>query len=189
VEAALELADREGLEALTTRALARKLEVSHAAPARHFPNRGSLLAEVAAEAFERFARALANAAKPLRAEAAFAAMGRAYVSFALDHPGLLRLMFSPELKALTEPSERLESASTHAYAVLQSGARQALGDAAPEADVAAAAFLGWSVAQGAATLWLDGPLPSFGPKQGAKARFLAQVDQAISAAVRALKTP
>ena len=187
VEAALEVADREGFEALTSRALARKLGVSHAAPARHFPNRGSLLAEVAAEAFERFAAALAQAAKGHTAEAAFAAMGRAYVRFAVDHPGLLRLMFNPELETLAEPSERLQSASDHAYAVLQSGARQALGDAASEADVAAAAFYGWSLAHGAASLWIDGPLRKYGPPQGAKARFLAQADQAIGASVHALK--
>src|SRR5258706_14323437 len=123
VDSALELVDDEGLEALTTRALARKLEVSHAAPARHFPNRGSLLAEVAAEAFERFAQALARAAKPLPPGPAFSAMGRAYVRFALDHPGLLRLMFSPELKALTEPIPLFASASSQAYALLQSAAR------------------------------------------------------------------
>jgi hypothetical protein len=96
-------------------------------------------------------------------------------------------MFNPELESLAEPSERLESASSGAYAVLQSGARQALGDAASEADVAAAAFLGWSVAHGAACLWVDGPLRKYDPKQGAKARFLAQADQAIGATVQALK--
>ncbi len=193
VDSALELVDDEGLEALTTRALARKLEVSHAAPARHFPNRGSLLAEVAAEAFERFAQALARAAKPLPPGPAFSAMGRAYVRFALDHPGLLRLMFSPELKALTEPSPHLAAASSQAYAVLQSGARGALGEAATDDDVGAAAFLGWSVAHGAAMLWLDGPLREKGPskesRQSAKARFLAQADQAIEAAARALCKP
>ena len=186
VDSALELVDQEGLEALSTRELSRRLDVSHAAPARHFPNRGALLAEVAAEAFERFAQALARAAKPLPPGPAFSAMGRAYVRFALEHPGLLRLMFSPELRASTEPSEHLDAASSQAYAVLQAGARGALGAAAAEEDVGAAAFLGWSVAHGAAMLWLDGPLKDHGPKQGAKARFLAQADRAIEAAARAL---
>jgi AcrR family transcriptional regulator len=167
--------------------LARKLGVSHAAPARHFPSRGALLAEVAAEAFERFAHALARAAKPLPSETSFAAMGRAYVRFALEHPGLLRLMFSPEIKGLTEPNARLETAATHAYQVLQSGARSALGDDASEDDVGAAAFLGWSVAHGAAALWLDGPVQDMGPKAGVKARFLAQADRAIETAVRSLR--
>ena len=189
IEAALELADSEGLEALTTRALARKLDVSHAAPARHFPNRSALLAEVAAEAFERFSHALSRAGKGLLNEETFAAMGRAYVRFALDHPALLRLMFSPELQALTAPSERLAATSAHAYEVLQAGARGALGSGASEEAVSEAAFFGWSVAHGAASLWLDGPFKSFGPKQGAKTRFLAQADRAIDVAARALATP
>jgi AcrR family transcriptional regulator len=189
IDAALDLADSEGLEALTTRALARKLNVSHAAPARHFPNRSALLAEVAAEAFERFSHALSRAGKGLPSEEVFSAMGRAYVRFALDHPALLRLMFSPELQALTEPSERLAATSAHAYQVLQTGARSALGSGASEEEVGEAAFLGWSVAHGAASLWLDGPVKGFGPKQGAKARFLAQADRAIDVAARALAMP
>jgi AcrR family transcriptional regulator len=182
IDAALELAESEGLEAVTTRALARKLDVSHAAPARHFPNRGALLAEVAAEAFERFSHALSRAGKGLPSRETFAAMGRAYVRFALDHPALIRLMFSPELQALTEPSERLAATSTQAYEVLQTGARSALGAGASEDEVSDAAFFGWSVAHGAAALWLDGPLKGFGPKQGARARFLAQADRAIDVA-------
>jgi AcrR family transcriptional regulator len=186
IDAALELADREGLEALTTRALARTLDVSHAAPARHFPNRGALLAEVAAEAFERFSQALSRASKGLVGEETFAAMGRAYVRFALEHPALVRLMFSPELQALAEPSERLAATSTQAYEVLQAGARSALGAGASEQQVSDAAFFGWSVAHGAAALWLDGPVKHFGPKQGAKTRFLAQADHAVDVAARAL---
>jgi AcrR family transcriptional regulator len=186
LECALELADGLGPEAVTTRALARKLGVSHAAPARHFPNRAALLAEVAAAAFERFAVALAQATKSLPSEAAFVGMGRAYVRFALKHPGLLRLMFSPELKRLTEPSEQLDAAAAHAFEVLQSGARAALGNEATEQDVGDAAFFGWSVVHGAATLWLEGPLQDMGPKQTAKARFLAQSDRAVELAARAL---
>ena len=58
---------------------------------------------------------------------------------------------------------------------------------ASEDEVSEAAFFGWSVAHGAAALWLDGPLKTFGPKQGAKTRFLAQADRAIEVAASSLR--
>jgi AcrR family transcriptional regulator len=189
VTAGLALANEEGLEALTTRALARKLGVSHAAPARHFPNRSSLLAEVAAAAFERFSQVLSAATDGVAPTLAFAAMGRAYVRFALEHPGLIHLMFSPEIAGMKQAPERLSLASSAAYAVLQNGARNALGKRATDQNVAKAAFLGWAVTHGAATLWLDGPMRLDTSTTDARARFLALSDAAIdgvSAAIAAM---
>ena len=179
VSAGLALADESGLEALTTRALARKLGVSHAAPARHFPQRSLLLAEVAAAAFEMFSQVLSGAAHGAAPKLAFAAMGRAYVRFALEHPGLIHLMFSPEIAGMKKAPERLSLASGAAYAVLENGARNALGARATEQKVAVAAFLGWSVTHGAATLWLDGPMRLDTSTDDARARFLALSDAAI----------
>ncbi len=179
VGAGLALADESGLEALTTRALARKLGVSHAAPARHFPQRSLLLAEVAAAAFEMFSQVLSGAAHGAAPKLAFAAMGRAYVRFALEHPGLIHLMFSPEIAGMKKAPERLSLASGAAYAVLENGARNALGARATEQKVAVAAFLGWSVTHGAATLWLDGPMRLDTSTDDARARFLALSDAAI----------
>lgn len=179
VQAGLELADESGLEALTTRALARKLGVSHAAPGRHFPQRSLLLAEVAAAAFELFTQALSAASARAEPKAAFAAMGRAYVRFGLAHPGLVRLMFSPEIAQMGESPERLTTASAAAYAVLEGGARTALGSRANPKRVESAAFLGWSTAHGALTLWLDGPMRHELADGEAHKRFLILADAAI----------
>ena len=189
VSAGLALADESGLGALTTRALARELGVSHAAPARHFPQRSLLLAEVAAAAFEMFSGVLSGAADGAEPARAFAAMGRAYVRFALEHPGLIHLMFSPEIAGMKAAPERLSQASGAAYAVLENGARNALGARATDQKVAVAAFLGWSVTHGAATLWLDGPMRLDSSSKDARARFLALSDAAIdgvSAAIAAM---
>jgi len=56
---------------------------------------------------------------------------RAACRFAIEHPALMRLMFSAEFENLTEPNERLEAAATRAYRVLQSGARETLGQPLP----------------------------------------------------------
>lgn len=47
VEAAIATIQREGVGALSLRALAREIGVSHAAPTRHFPTRAHLLAAIA----------------------------------------------------------------------------------------------------------------------------------------------
>src|SRR5919206_2322086 len=77
--------EKEGLGALSLRELARRAGVSHNAPYRHFPDRDSLLAALAAEGFEMLGDALEK--RPRRE------MGEAYVEFALAHPQRFRLMF------------------------------------------------------------------------------------------------
>jgi AcrR family transcriptional regulator len=189
VAAGLEMLDEEGPSAVSTRALARRLGVSHAAPARHFPDRAALLAEVAAAAFEAFAVALeagrAGAADggPLDA---LVGMGRAYVRFAVRHPGYLRLMFSHELPQLEVASERLTAAGARAYDVLVEGVRAALGPSATEERVQLGAFLCWSQSHGAATLWLDGPLRRSLPTRGGEAAFLRMADASSRALSRVL---
>jgi AcrR family transcriptional regulator len=185
VEAAVEMAEKEGIEAITTRAIARKVGVSHAAPARHFPDRSSLLAAIAAEAFDKFGRAIARAgdAEPL-ASKKLAAMGRAYVRFGLDHPALIRLIFSPVLETLKPGPQALLDAGDRAFETLRGGVRASLGPHASDEKVATGAFIAWSQVHGVVTLWLDGPLRHLLPERGRRAAFLAMADAAIDATSR-----
>src|SRR4029077_9790858 len=89
LQAAGKMLEKEGVEALTVRALTRRAGVSHAAPYRHFPDRESLLAALAAEGFAMLGKAQRDAA----AAGGLRGMGEAYVRFALDHPQRFRLMF------------------------------------------------------------------------------------------------
>ncbi len=113
-------------------------------------------------------------------------MGRAYVRFALDHPSLLKVMFSPEFAEFEAPPDRLLASSERAYSMLVEGVRSALGPSSDEQRVAVAAFIAWSTVHGAVTLWLDGPLRHRLPKRGARAHFLALADAAIDASTRAI---
>src|SRR4249920_1139210 len=78
LRAAGKILEKEGVEALTVRALTRRAGVSHAAPYRHFPDREALLAALAAEGYAMLGKAQreASAAHGLRG------MGEAYVRFA-----------------------------------------------------------------------------------------------------------
>jgi len=176
LQTAIAIADEEGAEAVTTRAIARRLGVSHNAPARHFPTRTDLLAEVAAVAFEMFTSALSRASMDEDAETAMAEMGRAYVRFALAHPGLLHLMFSREIATADALPARLKSSSESAYEVLQRGVARTLGPKARPNDVAAAAFYAWACVHGMALLWLNGPMHNF---FASKAQFLSLSDKTV----------
>jgi AcrR family transcriptional regulator len=82
----------------TLREVARRAGVSHAAPYKHFPDKASLLTEMALLGFDRLHGVLA-AAKPKKSNSVrdeFFAVGRAYVEFGTSNPGLYRLMFSAE---------------------------------------------------------------------------------------------
>src|SRR5258708_39607998 len=61
VQAALQEAERGGPEAISIKALAKKLGVSQPAPYRHFADRGALLEAVTAEAFPQFNAVLRGA--------------------------------------------------------------------------------------------------------------------------------
>jgi AcrR family transcriptional regulator len=188
LNAALELADKQGPAALSTRELARLLGVSHAAPARHFPNRATLVAEVAASAFELFGKVLVRAATGTTGEERLIRTGRAYVRFALKHPGLLRLMFSHEPAQLAIRSERRSKAGDAAYAALERAVTEALGERADPERVARASFTAWSVVHGAVSLWLDGPLARNLSNRGGEKAFLALADAAIESTSRALRS-
>jgi AcrR family transcriptional regulator len=95
-----------GFEALSLRDLAASLEVSRAAPYRHFADRRTLLAAIAADGFKQLESA-ANAAMARQATPAtrLAAGARAYLTFAARRPQLFRLMFVSDLLTGEEPRD------------------------------------------------------------------------------------
>ncbi|MFE4607475.1 TetR/AcrR family transcriptional regulator [Streptomyces niveus] len=78
------------------RELARDLDVSHAAPSRHFKDRQALLDALALVGYERMTAVMLasqeDVGEPCRER--LEAMGRAYVGFCLDNVELLDLMCS-----------------------------------------------------------------------------------------------
>jgi AcrR family transcriptional regulator len=160
IDAALRTIEREGVAAVTTRALARQLGVSHAAPGHHFRDREALLIEVAAEGFRAFAEALEVATREREdPEELIVAIGRTYVRFACAHAPHLEVMFSRTVHEHAR-SAALEQEAQRAYRVL-TGAVEALAAARPEiqAPIQEVAFSFWSLVHGMSILWSDG-LPS-----------------------------
>src|SRR5580704_14822472 len=93
--AAAQLLDRGGQEAVTLRAVAEKVGVSHNAPYKHFRDRSALLAGVARRDFKELNRVFADALneEPDGASALRRAL-KAFVDYGLAHPSRYRLLFS-----------------------------------------------------------------------------------------------
>ncbi|WP_406818859.1 TetR/AcrR family transcriptional regulator [Pseudomonas sp. KnCO4] len=90
------LKEQQGWQ-FTLREIARRAQVSHSAPYRHFPDKGALLHELALLGFERLNAAMQDAMLPtMSAPQRLQAMAYAYLAFGQDNPDLYRLMFSTQ---------------------------------------------------------------------------------------------
>jgi AcrR family transcriptional regulator len=105
---------RDGLPALTLRAVAREAGVSHGAPAHHFKDLSELLSELVAVGFERLAAAMQTACQDQPDK--FAAVAEAYLAFAVGNPALFQLMFRVE--RLHAGHDRLRAARATAFATI-----------------------------------------------------------------------
>jgi AcrR family transcriptional regulator len=146
--AATEAIAESGPAALSLRDLARRVGVSHAAPAHHFGDKTGLLTAVAVEGLELLAVELEAAGADILAS------GRAYVAFAASHRAHFEVMFQPSLLHVQDPT--LVAARQRAGQALRAGLEdpRVAGGAPAESGLAA-----WSIVHGFATLWLAGALP------------------------------
>jgi AcrR family transcriptional regulator len=144
-EAAGLVAER-GADGISLRELARAAGVSHAAPAHHFGDRRGLFTALAAEGFRTLTAELVDA----RPE--FIDSAKAYVRFALSHPGHFEVMFDKSLYDAADAA--VQDASSAAYLELNRGVGT-LADPHAKADPAGAALAAWSLVHGFAQLWLN----------------------------------
>ena len=150
------LLDESGPSALSMREVARLAGCTHQAPYHHFGNREGILAELVAQGFAELADRLAAAhdlAESRNARATLAASGDAYVGFALDNPGVFRIMFRPDM---CDPAgfPAVREAVARARAELSRLARITHGDNASEE----IETIYWAHVHGLACLLLDGAL-------------------------------
>jgi AcrR family transcriptional regulator len=139
-------------EALSLREIARNVGVSATAVYRHFPDKAALLAAMCVVGDEMMASAFEKAmAKEKPGLAAFNAMGRAYVHFALKNPSLFRLMMTADVKP-SGPDSRGRAMLVQAIAEM-SGAK------AGQAVLDVRMMRAWALVHGLAMLILDGLVP------------------------------
>ncbi|WP_126976176.1 TetR/AcrR family transcriptional regulator [Frigidibacter oleivorans] len=94
LDAAGDLLESSGADAISFRALSRHVGVSQTAPYNHFDSREGLLAALAEQGYERLRLRQDAITDPAAADwETLHALGRDYVAFALEKPQLYRLMF------------------------------------------------------------------------------------------------
>ena len=175
IKAGRAILEKDGIDALTLRACARKAGVSHAAPQHHFASVSDLLAEIAATGFEDFVEALDNgAARAPSPVEKLKAMGLSYVAFARERPAVYQLMFGI---AAPLASDRLQAAKKAAWEQLSNTVAEAAG---PE-DKEAKAMQVWSTVHGFSMLIISQKLPSIVSISAALKRVVEGLPLAIGA--------
>lgn len=113
VDAALDMLERSGAEALQARRLTAEVGTSTMAIYTHFGGMSELLTELTRDGFARFGTALGTIDAGTDPVADLVAMGLVYRDFALRRPQLYRLMFglTTPSTARTEQHELPESAA------------------------------------------------------------------------------
>ena len=149
-----------GAASITMRELGRRLDVSRAAPYRHFPDKGALLVAVAAAGFESLNRRLeaVGAGTPLSGVQHLRRLGEEYVRFALENPAQYRLMYGREALTRQELPE-LRAAGNALFEGLVDviEAHQAAGDIRA-GDARTKAYIAWGSVHGLASLLVDGQI-------------------------------
>ncbi|HEY8003198.1 MAG TPA: TetR/AcrR family transcriptional regulator [Phenylobacterium sp.] len=164
-EAAERLFAERGPDAVTMRQLAAELGVSPMTPYRYFEDKEDILAAVRANGFNRFAEALETARSgTVGARARGAAVGEAYVTFALENPHAYKLMFDfnqPHVEKYPE----LVAAGRRAQKTMTGYVEDALAEGLMEGDAEQIGLMFWAAIHGAVILELAGMLPPGGARQ------------------------
>ena len=154
VAAAEESIREQGPASLNLREIARRVGVSHAAPAHHFHDKMGLLTAVAAEGYRRFEVRLQEA---FDRRGSLLDIGVAYVQFAVDERPYFEVMFRPELYRRDDPE--VAEPQRAVDRIVFSAVRNAMAAGTPaETDVSVAATAAWALVHGLATLIVNGNL-------------------------------
>ena len=159
VAAAEAVIAERGVDGFSLREAARRAGVSAAAPQHHFRDARGLLTAVAGAGFVELGDALTAAdrnAGPARSDR-LRAQGRAYVGFALAHPGRFDVMWR---EARIDPADpAYQQAGARAFALLEAAVAGRPATDTPEhppREAEPVALACWSLVHGFARLALDG---------------------------------
>ncbi|MDO5623240.1 MAG: TetR/AcrR family transcriptional regulator [Pseudomonadota bacterium] len=167
IDAALELVEEGGAEALSVRAAAQRAGVSPGAPFRHFASRTALLTALAEEVTQRLRQRIEAAVQASAGDpplARFAQLGQAYLHWAVEHPAQFRMVSDRQLIDFAG-SDRLQADNDaireHMGALLAEAA-------GPHADVRLVKLTARALAYGLARMACDGHLDEWaeGGQQG-----------------------
>ncbi|MGH1373315.1 MAG: TetR/AcrR family transcriptional regulator [Cellvibrionaceae bacterium] len=161
IQAAGAILQRDGADALSLRAIAQEVGVSHTAPYSHFKNKKELIRAVIDRGFESLAEAMQSAAdqSPRSRDNLALTYGAAYLEFAISNPELYRLMLGQvESRGLKKPSSREffsseERALKDPFFLLENAFEKFVDDSS---EVKNKALGAWALVHGMAALLIEG---------------------------------
>ncbi|MBD3769267.1 MAG: TetR/AcrR family transcriptional regulator [Rhodobacterales bacterium] len=160
IEEGLAQLDVKAPDAVSLREIARNVGVSATAVYRHFPDKAALLDALCGVGGERLAEAFQEAmSEATDQRAAFRAMGRAYVKFALRNPSIFRLMMTQARKSDGERNA-LADATAKPFGMLSETLNALMPADASKTDRKIRRLQAWSMVHGLAMLMLDGQVPA-----------------------------
>ena len=161
LKAVAEIVEEKGAANVSLREAARRAGVSHSAPAYHFGDKEGMLAAFAERGFEILRREAATALESAAGSSALdrlAAVGAAYVRFAVDHTPYFDVMFRSGID--TPSHEHLYARAANALAVLMSAVDDLISEGGyTEVDPRHLTVYFWSLAHGLASLAVDKSMP------------------------------
>lgn len=158
---ASDLLEENNIASLSLRAVAKNVGVSHAAPYRHFKDKESLLAGIAALGFDQLSAhtAQAVASHPNDPVAQLQEAGYQYVQLALKNPQCTHLMFSGILPC-DDTYPELRASGDAAFDGLKLAIEEGqAGGVFKQGDVELMALTAWSSIHGLSMLLIGGNLP------------------------------
>lgn len=197
VEAARDIVSERGLDALSMRGIAERIEYSPATIYLYFRDKRDLLQSVVEEGFRRLGTSMAAelevAGPDADPRAHFAATGRAYAHFALEHTAYFRVMFElPTVAQLDGPEEcckdgesPMTNESSWGFVV---GVVQRAIDAGlfRIPDAYRGALIGWGLVHGLTSLFLGGHLRERITTRG---EFLDLIEEAMESMYEGWRSP
>ena len=161
ISAGLEILSEQGIEGLSLRNVAKRVGVSHTASYNHFPDKQALLAAISTAGHEQLHQVLLDRFEKIKHSSALviSEIAWAYLQFALDNPGLFKLMFSGALEEEKDHPEYVEI-SQKSIALFEDMIifSQSKGQI-PEGKVELIAIKLWSLVHGFALLMLEDQFP------------------------------
>ena len=158
-EAATRLFAQHGADGFTMRMLAAEVGCATMTSYRYFKDKDELLAAVRARAYDRFSQALEAAAQaPGDSRAKSAAVGEAYVAFALANREAYRLMFEMSPQDSSRFPD-LARAAARAGGTMTGYVRAMIDDGVLKGDPLMIGRMFWAAIHGVVQLELNGVLP------------------------------
>lgn len=185
VEAARDIVSEEGLDALSMRAIAERIEYSPATLYLYFRDKDALLREVVEEGFHRMGEymreALGEVGEAANAAEQYLALGRGYVRFAIENTAYFRVMF--ELPTVAQMDfEQCAADVPSSGEMPRDFAAATVQRAIDEGDfelpsAARGSLVGWGLVHGLTSLYLSGHLRDEVSSHG---DFLDLVEEAMA---------